>query len=532
MSDINITLGGDNKGLKKEIKESNRLLERQRRTQDRLDKRLSRKRARNRLKGIRARVRAEKAALREIERAERRSRQRRQRLLKAGLVGGAAGLVIGAAVGVAKGREILEFEERLARTAVQAKKTRAEQFKLGESITDAAVKYGVSRDVILNTFERIVDKSGDFDLAADNLDNISKIIRGTGADAGELGELIAALSSSFKGIDVGKGGIFEFLEVLISQGDEATINLSELASEAEKLLGAFVTGGFKTKKQFIEFGALLQIAGKGGGKAEAATFVSQFVNQLKKRASLIQEALGVSVTKKGGGLRDLGEVIPELLNATGGDLGKISKLIPSIRGAKPLELLAIAFQETNGELKEFNRLIKLGEDASGNIERKFQRVSETSSQAFKKIGTFSTKLFDVALVPVIDDLANAIEKILADPAKLRNTEEIFSAIATSLTLAAKSAGLLVKAGQKLSEIGRESVLGRLIGGTVGLAKTAAKKTGLISDPIQADKNFALNLQINNNQDGTADVEVQSLFNGDRGGKKITKSIRSGTTGSF
>lgn len=539
MPDINLTIGSDPKQLFKDQKKVNKALDQQRKRTERLDRRLSRRRARNRLKDIKARIRAEKAAIREIERAERAAARKRARLIKRTAIGvGAVGLA-GGAFAITQGRNILEFQERLARISVQAKKTREEQFALGESITDASVKYGVARDVLLTAFERIVDKSGEFDLARDNIDKIAKTIRGTGADAGELGELIAALASSFK--NLGKGKTFEFLDILIAQGDEATINLSELTSEAEKLLGAFVTAGFKTKKQFTEFGALLQIAGKGGGKAEAATFVAQFVDQLKKRAPLIQKALGVSVTKAGGGLRDLGEIIPQLLKATDGDLGKIAKIIPSIRGAKPLELLAIEYQNLNGELREFNRLVELGDEAQEVNQERFKRVSETSGQAFKRLSSLGVALSDKALVGAIDQIANSIERILADPAKLKQLEDTFVAIGRAAANIAKFGGGVARfiggIGKPLTRgteerrslrqrfrdltTEQQSRLREQFPRALAPIASAKQQAGL----AEAIEKLEFQLNVTNNANGTTDAQLTAQVNGDTGSKRIIANRR-------
>jgi len=574
MADIDISIGGDNKELLKEVAEAKRVLNKEAREQERIDARLSRKkarnrlkviretrkaeeqsaresermedrlfrkRARNRLKDIRARVREEKAAHREIERAERLSAERRSRLFRRGVAGAVGtGLAVGAA-GVVMGRGIIEYEERLARTAVQAKKSREEQAALGESITAASIKYGVSRDNILSTFEAIVDKSGDFDLAAQNLDKIGMTLRGTGSDASELGILIAALKNSINESGTKQtGGIFDFLDVLIAQGDEASINLSELTSEAQKLMGAFTQAGFENMKQFTEFGGLFQIAGKGAGKAEAATYVASFLREIGKRSKDIEKATGVKTTKKGGTLRDLGDVIPELLKATGGDINKINALFPNAEAAIPLKLLAVEYQKTGGEIKSFNRLLELGGMAAEVNAERYKRVSETSGQAFGKAGALGTMLADKALVPVIDDLSVSLERLLSDPGKLKQLENTFMAIGETLKLVGKFgvafgniispivgiAGDISRSGQlnerikKLPETAKKRLKDELGVGFLEPIVNAGSTRSSMNAVESALNNIELSLVVNNTM-GRTDAKLEGLSNSDTGSKRFT-----------
>jgi len=560
MPDINLTLGSDTKEFKKGVKESRKsafrlardirkLNERERaakrrgdessrKTQLRLDKRLSRKRAKNRLKAIKENVRAEKRAIRQIERAQKASNRRRSRLFKAGLGGAAAiGLGIGA-VGLVQGRKILDFKKDVALFSTQVNISREAQDGLAESLTNTAIRLGVSRGSILDVFEQIGEKSGNFELAAQNIDQIGEILVGTTTTADDLGAALAGMEQAFKGKGIKNSELFDFLEILEAQADKGAIGIGNIASEAEKLFGAFKTAGFGNKKQFTEFGALLQIAGGGGGKAEAATFVTQFLDQLRKRSDIIQKATGVKVTKKGGILRDLGELIPELLQATGGDLGKISKLIPSVRGAKPLQLLGAAFQETkkSGAADPFAQYIALGQGAGGSRRRKAERVSETSAVKFQRLGALGTKLSEKSFEPVIDDLAKSIEKLLENPAALKQLEDTFRAFGDLLIIAAKVGGAGVRGAGFVAQSGRGSVIRSEFASRKKQLKTLPKSLqeqiregnqgslGFFSEPTlkQQEKFISdfdrlnMNLVVNIANDGTTDAK----FSTDLGSKTL------------
>jgi hypothetical protein len=394
------------------------------------DKRLSRKRAKNRLKAIRSRIREEK---RLEKRAARDIARFRKKLFRVGRIGGIVG-ALGGIGALFESRKILDFDVALARTSVQANRSIKDQMRLRKSLTDTAVEFGVQRDVIADAVSRIVDKSGDFDLAANNLDKLAKVLRGTGVDSRSLGELIASLAATFRhsGDDV-----FSFLEILISQGDKAQINIVELATEAEKLLGAFTAAGLKGKKQFIEFGALVQVSGLGGGKAEAATFTANLLNQLSKRSEDIEAAIGKKITGKGGRLIGIRQIIENIMEGTKGDLTELQKLIPEIRALKPLQLMGIEYQDMNKELKTFVDLIAAGDTAFGNIEKKYERVAMTPSQGFERMVAAFTKLSDIALLPMLDQISDSIINLVENEDKMKNLVKAFQDFGKTLAFVAK-----------------------------------------------------------------------------------------------
>ena len=568
MSDINITLGSDNSELKKDVKESNKILQQQRRTQERLDKRLSRKKARNRLKGIRTenkaletqrktnerldkrlerrkaknrlraireRVRAEKTAIREIERAQRIASQRRARLSKIAIGAGiGAGVALGA-IGVRQGRKLLEFSRDVAFVAGQAKISTSAQANLKSNITDTSIQKGVKRDDLLIAIGTLIDDSGNIALATEGMGRIAEILVGSPTSPEDLGKGLAALDASLKGQGKTTKELIDIFEVAVAQGDIGSVNTAALAQSGEKIFGAILTKGFATKEGIIGTGALLQTAATGATTEGAVTNFKAFLDAMIANQGKLAKA-GFDPLTKGGFFKPIDELVAGITSIkslfSGDKVNQkvLKKLVPEKKARDLFSLLAQ--QSLLGDDAPFQQFFREGSEAGGNFDAKFQRLSKEGSTQFTRLGNLGSKLGEKTLEPIIADLTDTIEKLLKDPAALKQLEDTFRAFGDLLVLAGKGVGLGVKTGQTISNIVKNTGPGAIIQDAAFLAQLVAKKTGLISDPIQADKNFALNLQINNNQDGTADVEVQSLFNGDRGGKKITKSIRNGTTGSF
>jgi hypothetical protein len=426
-----------------------------------MDRRLSRRRARNRLRQMKSRQREE---IRREKRHVARMRRIRGGIFRGvgrlGAVGGIGGLLGGIGL-VFKAREILDFDVKLASLADQAGITRKKQMELREELTDTAIATGVQRDVILNSFRRIVDKSGEFDVAAENVERLAKVIRGTQVDPIALGETVAAIAFSFKGQEK---PVFDFLNMIVAQGDKASITLQDMAANGEELMGAFKRGGFSSVKDFAEFFALTQVAGGGGTSPEAATMMKNLVQQIKKRASMDKpfggipggRALAEKLIGPGGFKLGFADVVKEMLEFTGGDITKISKLLPNIRGSAPLELLIAEFRRTGGT-GVFDMLTKVALESGDVIERKYRRVAETASQGFERLFAVITKLSDVMLLPTLNQLSDSIIELVENEDKMDNLVQTFRDFGEVLKLIAKTSATVANNINRILEFRRKNV---------------------------------------------------------------------------
>ena len=406
-----------------------------------------------------AEIREEKKLATEKARIQKKSAARRRRISRGVGKGakGAAALfgIAGGATILFKAREILKFDEALARTSVQAGITVEDQLKLRNSINQTSISYGVQRDVILEAVNQIVDKSGDIGLAADNLEVMSMLIRGTGAEAQDIGRLFASIRNAFKGSgnDFSSTEIAEFVEILVSQGDKAQITIANLASEGEKLFGAFKGAGLKSKKDFISFGSLIQASGEGGTASEAATSAVRFLASLTMSAKKIKDFggknKGFNIFKPGTKkeLKDLDKIIKGVFDITEGDITSLQALFPNKKALDAIRTLAAEYRNTNGEIKSFVRSQELGANAADNIKKKYERVSKTASQGFEKMKAAFTVVLDSALAPILDDIAKAMTDMTNNPEALRTLQDTFKALATVLRLAAKVPGFFAGVGR-------------------------------------------------------------------------------------
>lgn len=468
--DVNIKITGSSLDLKKEMKKVERVLNRfdkvnkrssQRRTKQAqkssqniqritaaevrhtmaIRRRMTRMIERDQRQRERDAIRSEKRQARERERILRRHAATRWRLLRGisrfgmrtlGLMG------LGGGIGVIyKAREILKYDEALARMSVQADVTTKKQFEIRDAVNKASLAYGTQRDVIVEAFEEIVDKSGRLDLAADNVEIIAKILRGTRAEAKDVGALFAAISNAFKGTgkNLKNSEIAQFVEILVAQGDKAQINIANLASEGEKLFGAFKGAGFQSRRDLINFGALIQMAGETGTPEEAATSAVRVMSNMFKNTKKLRKKYGIDIFDKRGELRALDEIMAEIMTKTGQkkpeDVTKLFDIF-GLRSVKTLQVLAAEWRNNNQQFSEFTRLINIGENAAGNIEKKFKRVAETASQGFERMFAGITLFADKALTDPLNDMADAFQRILDDPAALKQLESTARTLGSTL----------------------------------------------------------------------------------------------------
>lgn len=464
-NDVVISIGVDNDELKKGLKQSSKILDKfarkkrktratERREKKRevatetLDeigqlrkrlkenKRFDRKRARNRLKAFKLRIREEarleKVADRARNRAEKDRAKRRAKLDRVvGRVGRGSARAVGFGVAAAglniarlfDAREALGFERSLALLAGQADISASAQANLGNAITQTSLAFGAFRGDVLRGVEAVVEKSGDLQLATDIISTMSKAAIGLDADLGDLGKLAAALGVSFK---ISGKDMEQFFNILIAQGDKGQITLKDFARIAEEVFGTAAGFGVKGKTGVNAISALIQ-AGVGSAEERKTSIVS-FLEQLTAKEKKITD-LGVEVRgpkgPKGqqGELRNVADILQDIIRVTGGNLGKINKIF-SGAALKPFLISAAEFRETKkfGSLKKF---LGAGAGSEGLIDKRFQRVAATASVSFDKFNNLITVLGEKTIAPVLTDFAMGLNELLQNPEQMKALSDGF-----------------------------------------------------------------------------------------------------------
>lgn len=277
---------------------------------------------------------------------------------------------LAAAAGIAgTGRFLLGFEQQLVRLGIQADKPAAEIRAIKDEIfaLARAPKIRVDPGEILAAVEKVVEKTGDLDLARDNLENIALAIQATGAAGSDVGALVADMQQKF-GLR-GKDDFLTTLDALVLQGKAGAFELKNLATQGERVTAAYAATGRVGPKAVREMGALLQMAKRGTGSAEEAatayerllsTITIDKVKELQDRGIELfdQEKLRQGVKE----FRAIPEIVKDIIRKTGGDSQKLGQVF-DIRAMRALTSFAIEFKKTGGFESVDNFLALQGDGA-------------------------------------------------------------------------------------------------------------------------------------------------------------------------
>tara|TARA_Y100000310_G_scaffold345805_1_gene470223 strand:+ start:488 stop:2176 length:1689 start_codon:yes stop_codon:yes gene_type:complete len=495
---------------------------------DRMDRKLARKRARNRLKEIKARRREEARLERENERARERKSERRKAIARGavGGVGRAAGFGLGAigatTAALFDAEQALEFGRSLAILAGQAGITEEAQMRLGQALTDTSVKFGVLRTDALRGFEAVIEKSGDFELATQVIDNMAKASVGLGADMEDLGQLAASLNVSF---GAGANEIKKFFDVLTAQGDKGQITLKDFARIGEEVFGTAAGFGIRGATGVNALSALIQSS--VGTADERKTALNSLLSEFVAKKSKIQKKTGISTLDKAGNVKDPAQLVKDIIKATKGDISVLSSLF-SGTAIKPFLLSAQQFRET-GKFTDLDKFLGAGAGAEGLVERRFKRVETTAGVvALEKFQNVITALSDSALAPALTELSNSLADLLKDKQKVEALTELFKTLGEGIGLLIEGAAL---AGEGLGFLSDKS-------------KEVSKKTGVPTvnplDPflliraIKAGKQFftgkdqGLNVENNVTVDDRGNVKKQRTRVSNQNNPSVGRTLLQGT----
>lgn len=433
---------------------------------------------------------------RDLTKAEKRLQKFGKRAKKSIARGwGKATSLLGAAGGIGLGmafKGVEEFEDKLQRVGSQARYSAQEIDDLRKRIDKASESKGVDRFQLLEGLEEAVNLMGGD--GVEQLDNMATALNATGAEAKSISGLMFALSENMQ---VDPSGMQAALSAIDKIGTVKSIPMSELASELPAVTGMakdFGATGVRGTAQITAAMQLLRTEFKGA--AEVGTALTGAMRSFAKNEKLIK-GLGVSVRDANGEFRPMLDIIDDLGGKTGGDVGKLIKVMGRFEGSTAVKVLIKRRQE-------MQELVRMGVEAgeqnflairdqerqnsvAGRYESTMARVKLAMAKAFspermEKIVKIFEKLVD--LLGWVVEHAKTSAAIFAG---LKLAPGLLSLVSTvaSLKGAGGLAGLLKGAGGKAAGA---------LGGGAGLASfalPAAAGVGGYMAGSWADKKFGI-----------------------------------------
>ncbi len=321
---------------------------------------------------------------------------------------GALAAAAGAGVGT---RYLGNLEERIVRLGIQANRTDGEIIRLKDDIFALAQNpdIRVNPDELIAAVEQIVEKTGDLDLARDNIQTIALAMQAAGAAGQDAGAMVADMMEKFGLRDPKE--FLDTLDLLVRQGKEGSFTLRNLAALGNRVTAAYANTGRTGAVAAREMGAILQMVRRTTGSAEEAatafermlsTITIDKIDELQKRGIQLfdPEKLKEGVKE----FRSIPDVIKEIIRATGGDAQKLGQVF-DIRSMRALSAFAIEFRRTGG-FESFDRFLAMHGDGA-ELMRDSARAAGTFNAGLQNLGTTIKRLTDDRLTSWLQRL-NAV----------------------------------------------------------------------------------------------------------------------------
>lgn len=284
--------------------------------------------------------------------------------------------------GAAAVRSVAQMETRLTRLGIQANKTKDQIEELRKKVIETAQMEDIrlNPDQLLDAIDKIVEKTGDLDLAQDNLRNIGLAVQSSGAAGGDIGALVADLKEKFNIEDA--SDLFGSLDLLVNQGKAGAFTLQNMAAQGERVTAAYAVTGRVMKPAVREMGAMLQVIRKGTGSSEqAATAFEALMRTLsdaKKRKLLESGGVRISDPEDPKRMRAITDIVKDLIRATGGDSVKLSKIFDA-EAMRALNVLSAEFSKT-GSFASLDNFLNQASDGSALLKDAFTASDRSAAK--------------------------------------------------------------------------------------------------------------------------------------------------------
>ncbi len=327
-------------------------------------------------------------------------------------------LITGAA-GIGTVKFLVGLEQRFVRLGIQAKKSGEEINALKRRIFEVSQAPDVRIDPgqLTSAIETIVEKTGDFDFATDNMRNLALAIQAAGA----RGQDIGALVSEFKKLGIeGERGVLMALDTLVSQGKAGAFTLQHLAAQGERAVSAFGAMGYQGQEAVQAMGALLQVSRMGTGSAEqAATAYENLLKTIVSKGKELHKVDGITIfdeeqlAKGVEAFRPMPEILKDILTMAEGRATVLEKVFGS-EASRSISALATEFKRTGG-FEQLDKFMQIQGDGARLMEDS-ARAAKTSGAALQSLYTAWQKFADANLTKPIQNLADVLNSL--DPEQM------------------------------------------------------------------------------------------------------------------
>jgi Phage-related minor tail protein len=317
--------------------------------------------------------------------------------------------LLSGAAGVGAIRMVGDLSQRLTYLGITAQASSRDIDGLYANILNVAQSKDIRVDPsgILSGVEVIVEKLGDLKLAEENLRNIGLVMRATGADGKDVGDMIANLKEKF---NLKPSEILPALDTMVLQGKAGAFTLKDMVTQGNRVTAAYGAMGRKGPKAVAELGAALQVFRKSSGSSEetSTAFKNFFADLMEPAKRKILKANGIQIwdpeaLKRGKKeIRSIVDITDQLLKKSGGDPEKLGQIfgMQTMDGFKAV----ISEYQTTGKnpMYQFLNVSGTGKELLSDS----ARAAQEFNAAMQNLNTSWQKFATTNLAGPVKDLAN------------------------------------------------------------------------------------------------------------------------------
>ena len=320
------------------------------------------------------------------------------------------------AAGFGTVRNLVNLEERFTRLGIQSQRSAEEMEELRRQIFETAREPDIRVDPsqITGAIEAIVEKTGDLEFARENIRNIAMAISATGAEGGNIGEILA----EFQKMDIrGMDAVLQSIDTLNEQGKAGAFTLQNLASLGPRVVTAYTALGRQGPEAIREMGAALQVIRQGTGSSEqAATAFEALLRTFQdaEKAKELASKSGVQIfdpdelARGREILRPINELMVEIVEAAEGRTSRLSEIFD----AEAMRAFNAALGEYNrtGTVESMDRFFQVQGDGTTTMGDS-ARAAETAAGSIRNLSSAWQDFADTNLSEYIQDAADALNSL-------------------------------------------------------------------------------------------------------------------------
>jgi hypothetical protein len=365
--------------------------------------------------------------------------------------------------------------------------------------TEVSRAMGMDRSDVLAGLHRYQELTGDFEGGMGNLAMFAKMAKATGTDLSDMMETAGSIRAQNKSITPQK--LNEMLLGMIGTGKEHSIEFREMAKVAGKGLATSAAYAGDQGENQRALAGLMQLARPtSGSPEEAATTVARLSSDTFRHMA---KTKGLNIFDQEGRIISPQNTVAEVIKATGGNLGKITKLGFNERSGRLFQALAPQYFDAEREkkgsgvdkIREVMDKAISGGYSQENLEADFANVMaqdvEKLEKAFRELQLRLGEVLSQHMPALIDALQKLVPLIVNMTDKIAKFVEWFAGnplagigavMAASITAELASAGigfavkqaivgLIVAAGEgsAVAGLARAGISGGIPAGALGKA---------------------------------------------------------------